>query len=299
MLRLPLIIALFVLTIHAFSQNDILRMKIDSLLSGKDAVVGVAVWDDDGKEIVSLNGDMHFPMQSVFKLHISLVMLSEIDKGRFSADQKIRIDKKDLLPVTWSPIRDKYPDGCELTIAEIIDYTVAQSDNNGCDILLRMLGGPAVVEDYFREKGFRDISIKANEEEMHRDWNVQFSNYTTPRAANDVLMRFFTNREKLLMKKSHDFIWNSMTHTTTGPNRIKAGLPEGAALAHKTGSSGKNEKGITAALNDIGVITYPDGRHIYISVFVSDSKESDVVNERIIAEVVKIWTRYDSINPRP
>lgn len=77
-----------------------------------------------------------------------------------------------------------------------------------------------------------------------------------------------------------------MTQTETGDRRIKRGLPEGASLAHKTGTGG-TEKGITGATNDIGIITLPDGRHILLAVYVSDSPESGAVREKVMADVAR------------
>ena len=65
-------------------------------------------------------------MQSVFKFHIALAVLSQIDKGKLSFNQKIKIDKKDLLPNLYSPIRDENPNGATLTISKILKYTVSK-----------------------------------------------------------------------------------------------------------------------------------------------------------------------------
>ena len=126
-----LVILLFLLTSCKASNKkiDFLGDEIQQIISDKKAIVGVSVIGDDGKDTISINGDKHFPMQSVFKLHIALAVLSEIDKGRLSLDKEIKIDKKDLLPDLYSPIRDKYPDGATLPISEILDYTVSASDN--------------------------------------------------------------------------------------------------------------------------------------------------------------------------
>ena len=35
-----------------------------------------------------------------------------------------------------------------MPISELIQYTVAQSDNVGCDVLLRLIGGTQVVQKY-------------------------------------------------------------------------------------------------------------------------------------------------------
>lgn len=297
MKKIIFITAIIILSIGTqnFAQNT-LRQKIKQIVASKNAVVGVSISNNRGKEILSINGKKHFPLQSVFKFHIALVMLSEIDKGKFTLDQKIEIPKKDLLPGLYSPIRDQYPEGVTLTIAEIMEYTVSASDNVGCDVLLRLLGGAQEVEKYFAKNKFKDISIKINEEVQQGNWDMQFQNWTTPKAANKVLQAFFDNKKNLLSKTSYDFIWKTMRETSTGVNRLKGQLPENTVVAHKTGTSGTNKQtGITAAVNDIGIIFLPNGEHFFISVFVTDSKENADTNEKIIADIGKAsWDYFTS-----
>lgn len=272
--------------------TDVLRQKLQQILSTKNATVGISIIGNDGKDTLSINGNNHFPLQSVFKFHIALVVLSEIDKGKFSLNQKIKIEKKDLLPDLYSPIRDKYPNGANLTIAEILAYTVAKSDNVGCELLLKLIGGPLAVEKYFLKNNFQDISIKINEEVQQAHWDLQFQNWTTPKAANKVLAVFYYNKKKLLSTKSYDFIWKVMRETETGQDRLKGQLPVNTIVAHKTGSSGTNKEGLTAAVNDIGVVSLPNGKHFFISVFVTNSKEDATTNEKIIADVSKATWDY-------
>jgi len=125
--------------------TDSLRAKIQQIVSARNAVVGVSIIGNNGKDTLAINGDSHFPLQSVFKFHIALAVLSQIDNGKFSFDQKIKIEKKDLLPNLYSPIRDDYPNGATLPISAILTYTVSESDNVGCEILLKLIGGPQVV----------------------------------------------------------------------------------------------------------------------------------------------------------
>lgn len=275
---------------------EVLRQQIQTIVSAKNAVVGIAIMADNKTDTLSWNGNKHFPMQSVFKFHIALVVLSEIDKGRFSMDQKIKIEEKDLLPGFYSPLRERYPHGASLPISEILEYTVSKSDNVGCDVLLKLLGGPQVVEQYFAANGFSDVSIKINEETMQADWDRQFQNWTTPKAATEVLASFFYNKEKLLTPQRHNFIWNTMKQTETGKARLKGQLPTGTIVGHKTGFSGTNALGVTAAVNDIGVIFLPNGRHFFISVFVTNSKEDMTVNEKIIADIAKVTWDFFSVN---
>ena len=76
--------------------------------------------------------------------------------------------------------------------------------------------------------------------------------------------------------------------TTTGTSRIKGQLPKETIVAHKTGFSGTNkETGITAAVNDIGIVFLPQDEYFIISVFVTESMENMETNEKIIADIAK------------
>jgi len=277
-------ISFFSLTVYG--QTDKLQQRMKSIINGKKADVGVSVLYLGNKRSVSVNGEKHYPMQSVYKFHLALAVLNQVDKGKFSLDEKIFVKKSDLLPNTWSPLRDKYPGGnVSVPLAEIIKFTVSESDNNGCDILFRLLGGPHKVHQYIAGLGIKNCSITATEEEMHKDDKVQFRNWTTPKAANALLEKFCSG--KVLKKNTGDFLMKIMEETTTGPNKIKGLLPSGTVVAHKTGFSGMNKEGITAASNDIGIVTLKNGKKMLISVFVSMSKESEKKNEKIIAELAK------------
>ena len=293
--RLMTLILTFI-SAQTFAQTtDALRQKIQQIVSTKNAIVGVSIIGNDGKDTISLNGEQHYPMQSVFKFHIALAVLSQIDKGKFSLDQKIEIQKKELLPNLYSPIREDYPNGVTLPISKILEYTVSSSDNVGCEVLLRLIGGPKIVEDYFVKNHIKDVSIKVNEEQQQADWVLQFENWTTPKAANETLVKFYNNKKKILSQKSYDFIWKTMRETETGVNRLKGQLPKGTIVAHKTGSSGVNKDGLTAAVNDIGIIFMPNGKYFFISVFVTDSKENADTNEKIIADIAKeTWNYFTS-----
>ncbi len=271
-----------------------LRERIEAIVAAKDAVVGVAITVGEGRDTLTVNGGRRFPMQSVFKFPIALAILAEVDQGRLSLDRPVTLAKDDLLPGLYSPIREAHPEGATLTVAELLRYTVSLSDNAGCDALLRLLSKPRHVQRFLRRHGFRDIAIAINEETMQADWDSQFRNWTTPREANRILRAFHENRGGLLRPASHGVVWALMEATETGRNRLKGRLPAGTVVAHKTGWSGRNEAtGITAAVNDIGVVTLPDGTPLYISVFVTESTEGFDTNERIIADIARAaWDHY-------
>jgi beta-lactamase class A len=172
------IVSIVILTISfwtnvsAQSLNN-LQQTLNGISQKYSATIGFSALDLEEGKIYSLNGDKHLPMQSVYKFHLALAVLSQVDQGKFNLDQKIHIKKNDLLPNTHSPLKDKYPNGdVSISLSDLLAYTVGQSDNNGCDILFRLLGGPAKVNSFIHVLGIQNVAIVATEEEMHRDEKV-------------------------------------------------------------------------------------------------------------------------------
>ncbi len=282
------------LSLFTFAQKTDLKKEISKITEGKNATIAVSVLGIDFPfEFDNENSTKKLPMQSVFKYHIALAVLDLVDKGKLSINQKIFIKKSELLPNTWSPIREKNPEGnFEMPISELIEYSVAMSDNVGCDVLLRLIGGPKVVHDYLISKGVKNTQIVYNEEIMQSAWKNQYENYTTMKSATKLLKKF--HEGKILSKKSTAFLLGVMYRTSTGLNKMVEQLPKSTKVAHKTGSSGKNEVGLTGAENDIAIITLPKGKSYSISIFVSNSSESYEVNCKIISDISKVV--YQNLN---
>lgn len=285
---IPLFIFFITLSNPTFAQStEDLSQKIQEIVANKQARVGVSIWGSQGQR-VELNVNDKYPLQSVFKYHIALAVLAKVDKGELRLEQEVEIKPHQLLPGLWSPLRDAHPNGGIFTIAELIRYIITVSDNVGCDALLRVVGGTDVVESFFKSHGINDLGIKLNEEQMQADWDRMYENWTTPNASNLSLQKFYDWENPILSAESYAFFWQTMAETQTGLARLKAQLPPETLIAHKTGSSGTNDDGITEAVNDMGIIFLPNGNYFIISVFVSSSKENSETNEKIIADIAKL-----------
>lgn len=293
--KMKLIIAvLSILTIN-FSNGQtisILKDKIEKILIDKNATVGVAIAGISPDDTISINGDKQLPMQSVYKYHLALTVLREVDKRVWNLNDTIEITKEHLDNSLWSMIRKKIPDGGILKLSEVIKYTVANSDNVGCDLLFDMIGGPIIAQNYMHETGISQVAIRDKEAMLQSDWKMQYRNWTTANAANKTLKLFFENKENQLSAKSHKFLWEIMKKSWFGKISMKTYLPEDVIIAHKTGHSGKNDEGITGAQNDIGIIFLPNGNYFYLSILISDSTEESKVNKKIIADIAKLSYDY-------
>jgi len=269
------------------TKESSLRKQLLEISDSAKGTVGIAFFCPEDGDTLSIHGHDHLPMQSVYKLMLSMAVLDEVDKGKLKLDDKIHFEKADVTPKTHSPLRDKYPKGIpDLPLSEILSATVSQSDNIGCDRLFRLIGGPKIVNDYMHSIGVIDINIVATEQEMHGDWNTQYTNWCTPLAMVQIVDWIFKKSNAAPTGSTPVYLRKLMVETTTGAKRIKGLLPPATEVAHKTGS-GPTNKGITSATNDAGIVTLPNGKHLILAIFVSDSKANEEVIERVMAKVAK------------
>lgn len=271
--------------------QQLLNKTIATIAQRAQGRVGVYAQVLETGDTLGYHADERFPMQSVFKFPITMAALAQVDKGKWKLTDSILILPSDYFTGSYSPIHDKYPQGNEkLPLADIMQYAVAESDNTACDVLLRLLGGPSKVKKYLHHIDVKHVVVANPEKEIQRDWKTQYQNHATPEAMGKLLRTFYTKNALSDSSKNRLLQW--MTQSGTGPKRIKGQLPEATVVAHKTGTSGTNAAGITAATNDVGIITMPNGHHLVLVVFVSDSPASLDVRESVIAAIAK--TAYDT-----
>src|SRR5215831_15200133 len=147
-------------------------------------------------EMAELHGDEHFPMHSVYKLPISMAVLQRVDRGELKLDQLVKVEPGDFVRKgMYSPVRDKYPDGTELTIAELLRYTICESDGTTSDVLMKLIGGPNSVMAFLKENKVPDIQIVNSEKEIGRDWETQYRNWATPKGALTLLVDLQSQRK--------------------------------------------------------------------------------------------------------
>lgn len=282
-------------TLDANAQSA-LQKRVASIAADAKGTVSISCLFPGTALNCDLHPHNHSPMQSVFKLPLALAVLHLADTGKLlpsqrpgesmsnTLDRTVRFLPEDLIPHAYSPLQDRYPEAnVDVSLRELIELSVGQSDNAASDMLLRIVGGPAVVQGYVRSLGITEFQLEDGEQGLYRDPTAQYRNWIEPAAAVQLLERLTTNPP--LSSDANDFLVRVLTASTTGgPNRLRAGLPTGTVLAHKTGTSGEHD-GKAEATNDIGLITLPDGRRLAVAVFVTDAQASEATRDSVIARI--------------
>ncbi len=253
--------------------------------------LGIAVTHLESGEAVAWQGSERFPMQSVYKFPIAMFMLQRVDVGAFALGDTVTVQPAEMIPKAGhSPLRDQYPNGVHLSIQQLIEYNVAQSDGTACDVLLRLLGGTAGAQAMVARLGIDDVNIATTEMLQVANDTIQYQNWATPIGMNQLLKVFWAGQ--YLSESSQRLLQTYMK--ARGPwfvSRLRGLLPEATVVAHKTGSS-RTYNGLTRATNDAGIITLPDDTHLAITVFLADCTAEKAQRDLTIARVARAAFDY-------
>jgi beta-lactamase class A len=280
-----LVMTFFLFAHSAFAQTE-LRQRIRAIAADARGKVSVACSLPDSTVNCDLDAHAHPPMQSVFKFPLALAALHLVEQGTLALDQPIRFLASDrFFPRNFSPLQDKFPEAeVDIPLRELLRLAVSLTDNAAADVVLRVIGGPTVVDTYIRSIGIEGFHLEDGEHGLARDLAAQYRNWFEPAGAVRLLRRLSDNSP--LTPEHTRMLLEWMEASPTGPRRIRGELPSGTIVMHKTGTSGTRD-GITAATNDIGLITLPDGRRLAIAVFVTDSSADEATREAVIARIAK------------
>ena len=222
----------------------------------------------NGKEYYGQQDEIPFAMHSVMKFPQALYVAEYLNSKGLSLSDSVLVEKKRLDHDTWSPMLRTFEGKRYFTFAELLTLSLAQSDNNACDLLFASCGAPTMVENYLRVLGFKQIHVRLTEKEMKENPQKATENSATSKDMVRLMEWFMIHRGDNTFLT---FIWNTMADCRTGAERIAAVRPEGSTLIHKTGSGrplpdGRQDR------NDVGIILLPDGSHISIAIFLPNSE---------------------------
>lgn len=269
-----------------------LREAVRRIASQSQGSLGVGIELLESGDRLIVSAGIRHPMQSVYKAPIAMAVLRAVDNHRLDLANQVDVRPSDFISASQhSPIRDANPGGTRVSLRELLRLAVSESDGTASDVLMRLIGGPPRVMAYLKEIGVHDVEVITTEKTMGLREQAQFENWTTPSGSLEFLRA--VNGHRALSDSSRAILLALMTGSTRGLVRIPGQLPAGTPVAHKPGASGTTD-GVTAATNDIGIITLPSGCHLAVAVFLTNSRLGDAARDEIIARVARaawdFWT---------
>ena len=269
------------------------EQKVALIANGASGRIGVAALDlSTGREVAIL-GDQRFPMASTSKIAIAATFMEGVEQGRWSLSSEFPL----MLPVKSTPFSSAVAPvrkGEHMKAVELIELMLTRSSNSATDALLAAVGGPAAVNDWVRRAGIQEFELTRDIATLVRDdgeidpaVSVDIRDSATPRAMVQLLSGLYQG--KWLSDSSRRVILGAMERCRTGVRRIRAMMPSGVTVAHKTGS-------LNNTSSDIGLITTPDGRTIAVAIYVT-GQGSRLNREAKIANIAR--TIFDGYQQQP
>ena len=267
--------------------NDIqhLSSEIDSIVSthkGDIAVALIACGDT-----LQVGASAQLPLMSSFKLHVGLAALQAMERYNHPLDSMINIAGSALRDYTWSPMCDSTGiRDISLSMERLLYFSTCRSDNNACDILIDIAGGIDSVAGFIARTGIADFELAETEASMHADISRCYGNKTTALSLCELMAAVYDDSRRLSPAVACK-MRSLLAASTTGRDKIAAGLPLQAFVGHKSGLSDRRADGILIASCDVAAFNLSDGSKAFLAIMVQDSPESDATVSRLFSDLAE------------
>ncbi|MBB4632057.1 class A beta-lactamase [Sphingosinicella soli] len=296
--------------------TKVVDTEVARLAAGAGGVVGIAAWRLDGKgPRILLNADAAFPMASTFKVPLAGKIFDMVDKGQLRLDQMLDVPQDMMSPSEVIADRFIHP-GVSLSVHNLLEVMLTQSDNTATDVLMKAAGGPAAVTAWVRAQGVSAMRLDRDTNRLLRDFyrlgegplteafetaakadpalltkgsrpdaafDADPRDTSSPAAMAALLTRMFAG--KALSAESTKAFTAIMERCRTGMARLPGRMPPGTTIARKTGTIG-------GTVNDVGMVSLPDGTGVVIAAYVKESAAPTADRERAIAEIARTVRDY-------
>lgn len=265
-------------------RDQIIQQQIEAIAAEGRGRIGVAAMDLDGGGQIFVNGDMPFPMASTAKIAVAATFLEQVEQGNFRLDQQFPMMVRVRETGTASP-QAPLRAGDVFTAQSLMELMITRSSNEATDGLLQVVGGFHNVNRWLARNGISGQRLDHTMATLVRDDGrvdpakvIDTRTSSTPRAMIALLAAI--DRGGVLSPESRAVLLDTMTRTSTGKTRIRAGVPEDTLVAHKTGT-------LAGVTDDVGIIRLPDGRHLAVAFFVT-GPEGHAAHARLIARMTRV-----------
>lgn len=190
-----------------------------------------------------------FPTASLIKVPIMAAVFYKIQEGQLSLYDRLTLRRH--LRVGGSGSLKWRPDGTRLTVRELLQFMISESDNTATAMLLDAVG-LGYVQRQLPKMGLLYTGIY--EEGMSiRSGRVHNENYTTAGEMTMLMEKIY--RGQLVDEPSSRLMLEILRHRKAVASRLAKGLPPGWEIAHKTGL-------LRQACHDSAIFFTPQGDYV-------------------------------------
>ena len=228
-----------------------------------DATLGIYALDTETNKEISYNADERFAYCSTYKALAAGAILEKYSIEEL--DNVIYFEEEDVL--SYAPVaKDKVDTG--MTIREICDAAVRQSDNTAGNLQFTLLDGPNGFKQSLSKIGDTVSEPSRIETELNDAVPGDIRDTSTPKQLAFNLKEYVTG--------------DILSNNATGDELIRAGVPSDWIVADKSGA------GSYGTRNDIAIVTPPNKKPIFVAVLSKKAEQDAEYDNKLIADATKI-----------
>ena len=242
--------------------------RIGAVERSQNTLIGVFATNFDTGRTVAHRAQDPFAMCSTFKGYAAARVLQKAERGELALTDRVTIEPTDIVPN--SPVTEAHV-GQTMTLAELCQAALQQSDNAAGNWLLRVIGGPSGVTEFARSIGDERSRLDRWEVELNAAVPNDPRDTTTPEAIGRGYRSMLTGSvlSEPLRRQLEE--WMRANQTSS----VRPALPPGWTTADKTGS------GDYASTNDVGLAFGPDGERLLLAIMTrTAANDPDAPNNR-------------------
>ena len=239
--------------------------------------LGVAVIDTASGEHIGHRATERFPMCSTFKFLLAAAVLQRVDRRTETLTRALAIPPQPLL--SHSPLTEPHAGG-SMTIAELCQAVLIQSDNTAANLLLDTIGGPGGITSFARSIRDEVTRLDRTELTLNQGLDGDPRDTTSPQAMAADLRALLLGDVLSGAARAQLTTW--MQACVTGLDRLRAKLPASWRALDKTGTNGVHTS------NDIGVFWPPGEPAVIVTAYLTQCFGSEGKRTAVLAEVGRL-----------
>ncbi|MFD0557013.1 beta-lactamase class A [Stackebrandtia endophytica] len=248
--------------------------EIADLEAQYGAVVGVYALDTATGQEIAYRADDRFAYASTIKALAAAAVLHRPDTY---LDELLTYTADDLVP--HSPVTERHVD-TGMTLGEVVDAAIRESDNTAGNLLFQRLGGPEGLRAALRDIGDDTTTPTRWEPDLNGFEPGDDRDTSTAAALATSLLRYAT---EVLDEEDRTTLITAMLGVRTGDGTIRAGVSAGWQVADKTGTGDHGTR------NDIALLWSDEGADPVVLAVLTRSVDPDgEPSDSLVAESTAI-----------
>jgi beta-lactamase class A len=261
----------------AGGQASDVERRIAERLASFQGVMGVAAVHLGTGETIAVAADTRFPTASGIKTAVMVEVFQQVASGKLTLDRTVTLPED--AKVGGSGVLKELHAGGALTVADLLFLMIALSDNTATNLLVGLVGTPAVNERMVRSglpqtRLYRPTFRGGHPEAFPEEEKEYGLGSSTPREMAALM-------EKIARGRAVSEDASRQMEALLGKQQVHELLcrllpADGVTVAHKTGQDEEklpDEKGAPGSVRtDAGIVTTPKGRYV-VAIFARRVKD--------------------------